>query len=58
MYTIFICILLFCFGDHQAEYILDLQKQLTLLGNEPSKEMNGGLTEEEPIASMTPGDKV
>ncbi|XP_042039227.1 vacuolar sorting protein 18-like isoform X1 [Salvia splendens] len=47
-----------CSSESQAEYILDLQKQLTLLGNEPSKEMNGGLTEEEPIASMTPGDKI
>lgn len=47
-----------CSGEAQAEYILDLQKQLTLLGNEPRKEMNGGLTEEEPIASMTPCDKI
>ncbi|XP_057794948.1 vacuolar sorting protein 18 [Salvia miltiorrhiza] len=47
-----------CSTEAQAEYILDLQKQLTLLGNEPRKEMNGGLTEEEPIASMTPGDKI
>ncbi|KAL6524490.1 Vacuolar protein sorting-associated protein 18 like protein [Orobanche hederae] len=42
----------------KAEYILDLQKQLTLLGNEPRKESNGGLTEEEPITSMTPGEKI
>ncbi|PIN14046.1 hypothetical protein CDL12_13329 [Handroanthus impetiginosus] len=47
-----------CTSEAQAEYILDLQKQLTLLGNEPRKEMNGSLTEEEPIASMTPGDKI
>ncbi|KAL0417125.1 UNVERIFIED_CONTAM: Vacuolar sorting protein 18 [Sesamum latifolium] len=47
-----------CTTEAQAEYILDLQKQLTLLGNEPRKEMNGGLTEEEPITSMTPGDKI
>ncbi|KAL0341501.1 UNVERIFIED_CONTAM: Vacuolar sorting protein 18 [Sesamum calycinum] len=47
-----------CTTEVQAEYILDLQKQLTLLGNEPRKEMNGGLTEEEPITSMTPGDKI
>ncbi|KAL3628860.1 Vacuolar protein sorting-associated protein 18 like protein [Castilleja foliolosa] len=47
-----------CTTEAQAEYILDLQKQLTLLGNEPSKEMNGGLTEEEPITSMTPGEKI
>lgn len=42
----------------QAEYILDLQKQLALLGNEPRTEMNGSLTEEDPIASVTPVDKV
>lgn len=42
----------------QAEYILDLQKQLTLLGNEPNKHSNGGLSEEEPIISMTPLEKV
>ncbi|KAL8465488.1 hypothetical protein ACS0TY_034842 [Phlomoides rotata] len=47
-----------CSNEAQAEYILDLQKQLTLLGNEPRNEMNGGLTEEEPIVSMTPGDKI
>lgn len=46
-----------CSSESQAEYVLDLQKQLTLLGNEPRKEMNGGLTEE-PIASMTVGDKI
>lgn len=42
----------------QAEYILDLQKQLTLLGNEPGKEMNGSLKEGEPLISMSPIDKV
>ncbi|CAL5330481.1 unnamed protein product [Camellia sinensis] len=31
----------------RAEYILDLQKQLTLLGGESKKESNGTLTEEE-----------
>ncbi|KAK4489030.1 hypothetical protein RD792_004822 [Penstemon davidsonii] len=47
-----------CTSEAQAEYILDLQKQLTLLGNEPRKEMNGGVTEAEPITSMTPADKI
>lgn len=42
----------------QAEYILDLQKQLTLLSGEPRKDMNGGLSEEETITSMTPVEKV
>lgn len=42
----------------QAEYILDLQKQLTLTGGESSKESNGALTEEDTITSMTPTDKV
>ncbi|CAL5404972.1 unnamed protein product [Camellia sinensis] len=39
------------------ESILDLQKQLTLLGGQ-SKESNGTLTEEESITSMTPTDKI
>ncbi|KAL6493527.1 Vacuolar protein sorting-associated protein 18 like protein [Orobanche gracilis] len=47
-----------CTTEAQAEYILDLQKQLTLLGNEPRKETNGSLTEEEPITSMTPAEKI
>lgn len=41
----------------QAEYILDLQKQLTLLGSEARKGSNG-VTTEESITSMTPTDKV
>ena len=41
----------------QAEYILDLQKQLTLLGDGARKDMNGGITEDS-ITSMTPADKV
>ncbi|THG19955.1 hypothetical protein TEA_021576 [Camellia sinensis var. sinensis] len=41
-----------------AEYILDLQKQLTLLGSESKKDSNGTLTEEESITSMTPTDKI
>ncbi|KAI7981445.1 Vacuolar sorting protein 18 [Camellia lanceoleosa] len=46
-----------CTHRDQAEYILDLQRQLTLLGGE-SKESNGTLTEEESITSMTPTDKI
>ncbi|PHT54952.1 hypothetical protein CQW23_03438 [Capsicum baccatum] len=40
-----------------AEYILDLQKQLTLLGAEPKNVSNGGLSEE-PLASVTPMHKI
>ena len=43
----------------QAELILELQKQLTLLGNEPKENVNGGLTRNETITSMiSPVDKV
>ncbi|XP_059629451.1 vacuolar sorting protein 18 [Cornus florida] len=47
-----------CTSQSQAEYILDLQKQLTLLGGEPKKEVNGSLTEEEAITSLTTVDKI
>ncbi|KAM7498191.1 hypothetical protein LguiA_022605 [Lonicera macranthoides] len=47
-----------CTDRTQAEYILDLQKQLTLLGGEPREELNGGLTRSESITSMTPLDKI
>lgn len=47
-----------CTNRAQAEYILDLQKQLTLLSSEPRNEMNGGLSEEELITSMTPLEKI
>ncbi|KAI8002200.1 Vacuolar sorting protein 18 [Camellia lanceoleosa] len=47
-----------CTHRHQAEYILDLQKQLTLLGGESKKDSNGTLIEEESITSMTPMDKI
>ncbi|CAL5381374.1 unnamed protein product [Camellia sinensis] len=47
-----------CTHRDQAEYILDLQKQLTLLGGESKKESTGTLTEEESITSMTPTDKI
>lgn len=46
-----------CTNEAQAEYILDLQKQLTLLGGEARKDSNGTLTEES-ITSMTPVDKL
>ena len=42
----------------QAEYILDLQKQLTLLGSEARKDSNGVLTDHEPIPSVNQVDKV
>ncbi|XP_027167363.1 vacuolar sorting protein 18 [Coffea eugenioides] len=47
-----------CTSQMQAEYILDLQKQLTLLSNEPRKDSSGGLSEEEPLTSMTPLEKI
>ncbi|KAK3017944.1 hypothetical protein RJ639_005223 [Escallonia herrerae] len=46
-----------CTDQVQAEYILDLQKQLTLLGGEP-KDIIGGLTSEESIANLTPVEKI
>lgn len=46
-----------CTNQTQAEYILDLQKQLTLLGEGTRKDMNGGITEEV-ISSATPVDKL
>ncbi|RDX77567.1 hypothetical protein CR513_42290, partial [Mucuna pruriens] len=42
----------------QAEYILDLQKQLTLMGSEARRESNGTLSSEESIPSMTTVDKL
>jgi len=42
----------------QAEYILDLQKQLTLMGSETKRESNGTLSAEESIPSMSTVDKV
>lgn len=47
-----------CTDRTQAEYILDLQKQLTLLGGEPRVDSNGGLAGEESVTSMTPLDKI
>ncbi|EEF44511.1 vacuolar sorting protein 18 isoform X2 [Ricinus communis] len=46
-----------CTTDTQAEYILDLQKQLTLLGDGAGKDLNGSITEES-ITSITPVDKL
>ncbi|KAK6789290.1 hypothetical protein RDI58_013089 [Solanum bulbocastanum] len=46
-----------CTNQAQAEYILDLQKQLTLLGAERKNVSNGGLSEE-PLASVTPMHKI
>lgn len=46
-----------CTNESQAEYILDLQKQLTLLGSEVRRESNGGLTNEA-ITSVSPADKL
>ncbi|KAF3437477.1 hypothetical protein FNV43_RR20230 [Rhamnella rubrinervis] len=46
-----------CTNEVQAEYILDLQKQLTLFGGEARKDSNGSLTEES-ITSMSPADKL
>lgn len=42
----------------QAEYILDLQKQLTLISSEARRESNGNLALEVSIPSMTTIDKV
>ncbi|KDP24193.1 hypothetical protein JCGZ_25850 [Jatropha curcas] len=46
-----------CTDRTQAEYILDLQKQLTLLGEGTRKDLNGGISEES-IARATPVDKL
>ncbi|XWS68577.1 hypothetical protein CRYUN_Cryun04dG0102200 [Craigia yunnanensis] len=46
-----------CTNESQAEYILDLQKQLTLLGSEARRESNGGMTDES-ITSINPADKL
>ena len=42
----------------KAEYILDLQKQLTLLGSETWKDSSGVLTDYEPIPRVNQVDKV
>ncbi|KAG4968759.1 hypothetical protein JHK87_034410 [Glycine soja] len=47
-----------CTVETHAEYILDLQKQLSLMGSEARRESNGTLSPEESIPSMTTIDKV
>lgn len=46
-----------CTTEAQAEYILDLQKQITLLGGETRNDSTGSLTEDS-ITSLTPVDKL
>ncbi|XP_039026661.1 vacuolar sorting protein 18-like [Hibiscus syriacus] len=46
-----------CTNESQAEYILDLHKQLTLLSGEVRRESNGGMTNEA-ITSVSPTDKL
>ncbi|KAH0863874.1 hypothetical protein HID58_081085 [Brassica napus] len=46
-----------CAHEEQAEHILDLQKQLTLLGSEPPRNINGNRSDE-PITSTTTADKL
>lgn len=41
----------------QAEYILDLQKQLSLLGTKATRD-SSAVTEDDSITSMTHADKV
>ncbi|KAE9588534.1 putative transcription factor C2H2 family [Lupinus albus] len=47
-----------CTAESHAEHILDLQKQLTLIGSEARRESNGTLSSEESIPSMTNVDKL
>ncbi|GMJ09866.1 vacuolar protein sorting 18 [Hibiscus trionum] len=46
-----------CTNESQAEYILDLHKQLTLLNTEVRRESDGGMTNEA-ITSVSPTDKL
>ncbi|XP_024020984.1 vacuolar protein sorting-associated protein 18 homolog [Morus notabilis] len=46
-----------CTPEAQAEHILELQKQITLLGGETRKDSNGSLSEDS-ITSTTPIDKL
>uniref|UniRef100_A0A2C9UVR9 RING-type domain-containing protein n=2 Tax=Manihot esculenta TaxID=3983 RepID=A0A2C9UVR9_MANES len=46
-----------CTNETQAEYILDLHKQLTLLGDGSRKDLNGSIAEDS-ISSTTPADKL
>lgn len=47
-----------CTVEDHAEYILDLQKQLTLISSEARRESNGNLALEVSIPSMTTIDKL
>ncbi|GAB4825027.1 Vacuolar protein sorting-associated protein 18 like protein [Ancistrocladus abbreviatus] len=47
-----------CADRDQAEYILDLQKQIMLLGGENRKNSSGSLHEEEPVANLTTVEKL
>ncbi|XAR55456.1 hypothetical protein NMG60_11035527 [Bertholletia excelsa] len=47
-----------CTNRAQAEYILDLQRQLTLLGGETKRSSNGVLVEDDSITSITQTDKI
>ncbi|KMT11056.1 hypothetical protein BVRB_5g111440 isoform B [Beta vulgaris subsp. vulgaris] len=47
-----------CTDPEQAEHILDLQKQLTLMTGETRRDSDGSLTVQEPIASMNQVDKI
>ncbi|KAI4341061.1 hypothetical protein MLD38_025832 [Melastoma candidum] len=46
-----------CTTETQAEYILDLQKQLTLLGSQARRDQNGGINDE-PVTSTTSAEKL
>ncbi|KAL1198179.1 Vacuolar sorting protein 18 [Cardamine amara subsp. amara] len=46
-----------CAHEEHAEHILDLQKQLTLLGSETRRDINGNRSDE-PITSTTTADKL
>lgn len=47
-----------CTDREQAEYILDLQKQITFLGGETRKDSNGALFDHEPMTSTNQVDKL
>ncbi|CAN8293989.1 unnamed protein product [Cochlearia groenlandica] len=46
-----------CAHEDQAEHILDLQKQLTLLGSETRRDINGNRSDE-PVISTTTAEKL
>lgn len=47
-----------CTNPEQAEHILDLQKQLTLVSGEMGRDLDSSLTVQEPVASMNQVDKI